>query len=102
MINEAEERRQFNDWLREELPPTLREAALYGTVREAWWVVWKGCAQKKAERLAEAETADRIKAEQAEEHWLVAHDDRCDNTHRCASFGGTGRCYYTRDGGMSE
>lgn len=40
--------------------------------------------------------------DRAEEHWLVAHDDRCDNTHRCVSFGGSGRCYYTRNGGMSE
>lgn len=101
-MNELDERRRFNTWLREALPADLQVVSEYATVREAWWQVWKGRAQLETDNAAELETADRIKAENAEEHWLVAHDDRCDNTHRCASFGGSGRCYYTRTGGTSE
>lgn len=62
-MNEAEERRQFNDWLREELPADLRAVAEYATVREAWWQVWKGRAQLEADRLAEQEVTKRIQAE---------------------------------------
>ena len=73
MINEAEERRQFKDWLREELPGDLQAVAEYAPVREAWWVVWKGCAQKKADQ-AEA-LRDQISELELEMRVMQEFDD---------------------------
>lgn len=66
-MNEAEERRRFNTWLREQLPADLQVVSEYATVREAWWQVWKGRAQLETDNAAELEVTKRIQAEEQAE-----------------------------------